>query len=136
MTTASTTPMDRGPAAPREAAIAGVISAILCIAGLTLAMLAFSGAQASTPVWLKGNVGALHLALNMAPLPASTETLWLRTGVMPRWPVFLSYLLALVLLLVFNLSRWIILVFPTWMLMVSLIMLAGNARRRPAELAA
>ena len=42
----------------------------------------------------------------------------------------------LVLLLVFNLSRWIILVFPTWMLMVSLIMLAGNARRRPAELAA
>ena len=55
---------------------------------------------------------------------------------MPRCPVFLRYLLDLVLLLVFNLSRWIILVFPTWMLMVILIMLAGNARCRPAELAA
>jgi hypothetical protein len=54
MTTASTTPADRTLAAPHQAAIAGVISAILSIAGLTLAMLAFSGAQASTPAWLKG----------------------------------------------------------------------------------
>lgn len=223
MTTASATPADRTPAAPHAAAIAGVISAILFIASLTLVMLAFPGPQASTPVWLKGNVGALYLALNMVPFAGifflwflgaardllgsredkffatiflgsgllylamtfaatamtfgfivayaedrsiltnttysfsvavidsltfvysvrmaavfmiSTATLWLRTGVMPRWLVFLSYLLALVLLFVINVSRWIILIFPLWMLMVSLIMLAGNRRRRSAGLAA
>ncbi len=55
---------------------------------------------------------------------------------MPRWLVFLSYLLALVLLFVINSTRWIILMFPIWMLIVSLIMLIGNVRRRPVEPAA
>lgn len=75
MTTASTAPADRILAAPREAAIAGVISAILFIASLTLVMLAFPGAQVSIPAWLKGNVGALYLALNMAPF-AGIFFLW------------------------------------------------------------
>lgn len=44
--------------------------------------------------------------------------------------------LALVLLFVNNTSQWIILIFPVWMLLVSLIMLARNARRRRAELPA
>jgi hypothetical protein len=66
----------------------------------------------------------------------STATLWLRTGVMPRWVVLLTYLLALVLLFVINSTRWIILIFPIWLLIVSLIMLIGNVRRRPVEQAA
>ena len=54
----------------------------------------------------------------------SLATIWLRTGLMPRWLVALSYLSAVGLLLASNISMWITMVFPVWVLMVSGLLLA------------
>jgi uncharacterized membrane protein len=47
-------------------------------------------------------------------------TIGLRTAILPRWVAFLGYACALVLLVVIANWRWIALVFPIWMLLVSL----------------
>ena len=47
-------------------------------------------------------------------------TIGLRTVILPRWVAFLGYACALVLLGVIANWRWIALVFPGWMLLVSL----------------
>jgi hypothetical protein len=54
----------------------------------------------------------------------SLATIWLRTGLMPRWLVGLSYLSAVALLFASNISMWITMVFPVWVLMVSGLLLA------------
>ena len=54
----------------------------------------------------------------------SLATIWLRTGLMPRWLVGLSYLAAVGLLLASDISMWITMAFPVWVLMVSGLLLA------------
>jgi hypothetical protein len=49
----------------------------------------------------------------------SLGTVWLRTGLMPRWLVVTTYLLALTMLVIVNLSLWVTLLFPAWVLAVS-----------------
>jgi hypothetical protein len=53
----------------------------------------------------------------------SLATIWLRTGLMPRWLVGLSYLAAVALLLASDTSMWITMAFPVWVLMVSGLLL-------------
>jgi hypothetical protein len=60
----------------------------------------------------------------------SQATLWLRTGVMPRWMALLTFPVALVLLFIVTEVTWIMLVFPGWVLLVSIYILAVNLRRR------
>lgn len=55
------------------------------------------------------NVYAIRMA---GVFMISLSTIWMRTRVMPRLFVFLTYGLALVMLLSINLSPWLILVFP------------------------
>ena len=62
----------------------------------------------------------------------SQATLWLRTGVMPRWMALLTYPVALVLLFVFTHSWWVILIFPAWVLLVSVYILIARPAGRPA----
>jgi hypothetical protein len=70
-------------------------------------------------------------ALRMAAVfQISQATLWLRTGVMPRWMALLTYAVALVLLFVFTQSVWIVLVFPAWVLLVSVYILVVVLGRR------
>lgn len=64
------------------------------------------------------NVYALRMA---GVFMMSLATLWLRTGLMKRWIIILTYALALVLLLMINLSLWIQLVFPAWTLLISIL---------------
>ncbi len=59
----------------------------------------------------------------------SLGTMWLRTRIMPLWLIALTYSLALALLLVTNLSLWATLLFPGWVLVVSLLFLFGRAMR-------
>lgn len=54
----------------------------------------------------------------------SLATIWLRTGLMPRWLVGLSYLTAVGLLVASDISMWITLAFPVWVLVVSGLLLA------------
>ena len=59
-------------------------------------------------------------ALRMAAVfMISLATIWLKTGVMPRWLVVLSYLVALALLIITDISMWVTLAFPVWVLVVS-----------------
>lgn len=70
-------------------------------------------------------------ALRMAGVfMVSLATIWLRTGIMPRWVVILTYLVALVLLLVVTLSFWVTLVFPVWVSVISILILIASFRRR------
>lgn len=61
--------------------------------------------------------------LFLAMVFVSLATIWLRTGVMPRWLVVITYLLALTLLVVVSLSLWVTLVFPAWVLLISVFIL-------------
>ncbi|MEV0295730.1 hypothetical protein [Nocardia sp. NPDC050710] len=60
-------------------------------------------------------------------------TIWLRTGLMPRWLVLTTYLLALFLLIVVSYSVWVGLVFPAWVLLISVYILAtGRHESNPS----
>jgi hypothetical protein len=72
------------------------------------------------------NVYALRMASVMM---ISLGTIWWRTRLMPRWLVGVTYGLALLLLLVVSLSLWVTLVFPAWVLLVSVYVLAWRQRR-------
>jgi hypothetical protein len=70
----------------------------------------------------------------------SFGTVWLRTGLLPRWLVATTYLLALAMLVIVNLSLWVTLLFPAWVLVVSTYVLsrpdgagADPARVRPGS---
>ena len=60
----------------------------------------------------------------------STCTLFLRTGVTPRWMALLGYALALLLLVSISRVSWVILVFPLWILLISVHILIENFRRK------
>ncbi len=64
----------------------------------------------------------------------SLGTIWLRTGLMQRGWALLTYLLALVLLVSIGYSLWVILIFPGWVLAVSvyyLIMKSSDRSGKP-----
>ena len=56
----------------------------------------------------------------------SAGTMWLRTGVMPRWMAILTYVLALSHLVMPGIRIWGTLIFPAWVLMISLYILILN----------
>lgn len=58
----------------------------------------------------------------------SLGTIFVRTKVAPRWLAIVTYGLALILLVSVNYSLWLTLVFPAWVLMISLYILASNPR--------
>ena len=62
----------------------------------------------------------------------STCTIGLRTRIFSRWLAFVGYACALVLLVVIANWRWITLVFPIWMLLVSSQILLAELRSRHA----
>jgi hypothetical protein len=63
----------------------------------------------------------------------SLATIWLRTGLMHRGWAFLTYVLALVLLLSIDYSFWVTLIFPGWVLVVSVYILIRNLHNQPKE---
>ena len=63
-------------------------------------------------------------ALKMAAVfMMSLATIWLRTGLMPRWLTIVTYLLALTLILGGEQSMWLTMAFPLWVLIVSVLFL-------------
>jgi hypothetical protein len=55
-------------------------------------------------------------------------TIWYRTSIMPRLLVGLTYLFAVILLFSISFSQWIMMVFPTWVFVVSVYILVLNYR--------
>ena len=72
------------------------------------------------------NLYAIKMA---AVFMISTSTLVMRTGFTPRWIAFLGFTFALLLLLSGRYIDWIILVFPLWVLLISIYILIDNLRR-------
>jgi hypothetical protein len=71
-------------------------------------------------------------AMRMAAVfTLSVSTVGLRTGALPRWVVVLGYLVALVLVVAAGEHRWTQLVFPTWVLLVSIVILVTRPPTRP-----
>jgi hypothetical protein len=66
----------------------------------------------------------------------SSCTLFARLKLAPRWLVLLGYALALCLLLSIGFISWIALVFPLWVLLISVYILIENFRRKAAFAAA
>ncbi|TLM99104.1 MAG: hypothetical protein FDZ75_00860 [Actinobacteria bacterium] len=115
--------------------LAMIFSAAALAGGLAAAYASdptgFAGSQtylyARTTIAQVFNVYALRMA---AVFILSQATLWLRVRVMPRWLAFISYAVALTLMLVMSRSPWIVLVFPAWGLLVSTYILAVNVKTR------
>jgi hypothetical protein len=66
----------------------------------------------------------------------SLATIWLKTGLMPRWLVAVSYLVALGLFIAGDVSMWLTLAFPFWVLVVSglILLRAGYIDEQRAAL--
>ena len=64
-------------------------------------------------------------ALRMAAVfMMSLATIWLRTGLMPRWLTYSTYLAAVLLTVGGDTTMWLTLAFPVWVLIVSVLFLA------------
>jgi hypothetical protein len=62
---------------------------------------------------------------------ASTSAISLKTRIVPRWMALLGFILALVLLLNVGMIQWSLLVFPLWVLLISVYILIDNFRGQP-----
>jgi hypothetical protein len=63
-------------------------------------------------------------ALRMAAVfMMSLATIWLKTGLMPRWLVITTYAVVVALFIAADVSMWFALAFPVWVLVVSLFVL-------------
>lgn len=79
------------------------------------------------------NVYSIRMA---AVFMISLGTVGVRTGVMPLWLNVITYALAATLLVVISFSLWVSLVFPTWVLVVSVFFLITNLRTAQQPVAA
>ena len=76
------------------------------------------------------NVYAIRMA---GVFMISLGTIWLRTGLMHRGWALVNYALALVLLVSIGYSLWVTLIFPGWVLAVSMYFLIRIQRDQPEE---
>jgi hypothetical protein len=56
----------------------------------------------------------------------SLATIWLKTRLMPRWLVYGTYAVAVVVLVASDVSMWFTLAFPAWVLVVSVLALVRS----------
>jgi hypothetical protein len=76
------------------------------------------------------NVYAIRMA---GVFMISLATIWVRTRVMPRLFVLLTYALALLMLVAVNLSLWLLLIFPAWVFVISIYILFVSMRGETRE---
>ena len=106
--------------------VSGALSgALLSIYSLNPEMLHSNGVYAV-------NRAAIHQIVNVYGIKMagvfmmSLGTIWLHTQIMPRWIVIATYGLALLLIVVITFNAWITLVFPAWVLVVSVYILLAH----------
>jgi hypothetical protein len=107
-------------------------------AGLLSTYTTESGVLIQSGVSIYGRSVIYHVfniyAIRMAGVfMISLATIWLRTGVMRRGWAYLTYVLALVLLLSIDYSYWVTLILPGWVMVVSMYILVRNLRNRPVD---
>jgi hypothetical protein len=63
----------------------------------------------------------------------SLGTIWLQTKMIPRWLVYVTYVLAVILLLSISRNIWFTLDFPAWVFVISVYFLVWNLPSRSAS---
>ena len=96
-----------------------------------------AGASVNADIWAFGRNSTQAIisvyAMRMAAVfTLSVSTLGLRTSAMPRWVSLLGYAVALVLLIAAGEHTWTQLVFPAWVLLVSIVILFTRPPARPS----
>jgi hypothetical protein len=111
---------------------AGIAGGVISLYGATPGMLIDSGIYTfgRTVTYEIMNVYTMKMA---GLFMITTCTLSLRTGIFPRWMAFLGLVLALFLLLSTGSFYWAPLVFPLWVLLISVYILLANLRRSKGE---
>ncbi|NMQ19486.1 hypothetical protein E4P82_09920 [Candidatus Competibacter phosphatis] len=104
------------------------------VGGLIIAYTADSSRLIGSPTFTSARAIAYEImniyAIKMAGVfMIVTSTLALRTRFIARWIAFLGYAVALLLLLSSRYIEGILLVFPLWVLLISLYILIDNLRR-------
>lgn len=62
----------------------------------------------------------------------SLGTIWRKTGTMPRSITLVTYGLALIMLVSLSRNLWLALLFPAWVLLISIVILVSGLRRHDA----
>jgi hypothetical protein len=88
-------------------------------------LFAFGRSNAQTLI----SVYAMRMA---AVFTLSVSTVGLRTSAVPRWVSILGYLVALILLVAAGEHKWFQLLFPSWVLLVSIVILLTRPPSRTA----
>jgi hypothetical protein len=114
--------------------LAMTFSAFAYAAGMFAALRAEGGHVTNPDAYVVGRAVMSQMfnmyALKMASVfMISISTLWLRTGVVPRWLSYISYAVALLMLFSLSLSVWMVLWFPAWVLAVSTYFLIMSYRQ-------
>ena len=96
-----------------------------------------AGRNVNAELWAYGRTSTQALislyAMRMAAVfTLSVSTLGLRTSALPRWVSFVGYGVALVLLFGAGEHKWSQLVFPAWVLLVSIVILFTRPPARPS----
>jgi hypothetical protein len=109
---------------------AAVMGSIIMVYGATPGKLMESGIYTfgRTVAYQIANVYTLKMA---GVFMISTCTLSIRTGITPRWMALLGFALALLLLLSSGYLYWVPLVFPSWVLLISIHILLVNLKLKP-----
>ncbi len=76
------------------------------------------------------NVYAIRMA---GVFMISLGTIWFQSRAVPRPFVFVTYALALLLLVTINFSLWVIMIFPAWVFVISVYILRETWRGEEAE---
>jgi hypothetical protein len=111
---------------------AAVAGGIISMYGTTPAMLIESGLY-SFGRTLTYELMTVYTMKMAGVFMITTCTLSLRTGIFPRWMAFLGMILALFLLLSIGFFDWAPIVFPLWILLISVYILLANLRRSKSE---
>ena len=87
-------------------------------------------------LWHFGRYLTLSLLTEYAPRMAgvftlTATTIGTRLGLLPRWLSLLGYLVGLVLLLIVSSLTWSEIVFPVWVLIISIFLITHQVRRIP-----
>lgn len=111
--------------------IAMIFTSAALAGGLMRVLINAPGIPAQTGVYALGRAEIFQFmnvyGIKMAGVfMFSTSTMVLRTLIAPRWIAFFGYGLGAVLLLSIGIIRWIPLVFPIWVLLVSVAILVEN----------
>ena len=103
----------------------------------TSLMVMLAGPNVNADIWTFSRSSTQGLvsvyAMRMAAVfTLSVSTLGLRTSALPRWVSFVGYAVALVLLFAAGEHKWSQLLFPAWVLLVSIVILFTRPPARPS----